>query len=119
MPLFAYTARSADGQTVSASLDAPSRRDAARMLAARGLQPVTLQEANGSGTPAARELRLGTRRRTLGPRSRATRRPTSPQPTTSTRSRRKGDGRAPRDAWFEGKIDGSAEVQLPPSILKP
>jgi len=67
MPLFAYTARSADGQTVSASLDAPSRRDAARLLTARGLQPVTLQEANGSGTPAARELRLGAKRRTLGP----------------------------------------------------
>ncbi len=56
MPSFAYTARNADGQTVSAVLDAPSRREAARVLAARGLQPISLaeaSEANGGGTPRA------------------------------------------------------------------
>lgn len=50
MPRFAYTARSASGQTVEATLEAPSRKDAARLLAARGLQPVRLQETAG-GTP--------------------------------------------------------------------
>ena len=53
MPLFTYSARSADGQTVTASLDAPSRRDAARLLAARGLQPITLQEAYATTAPFA------------------------------------------------------------------
>jgi len=50
VPRFAYTARSANGQTVEATLDAPSRKDAARLLAARGLQPVRLSEI---GAPAA------------------------------------------------------------------
>ena len=45
MPRFAYTARSATGKTVEATLDAPSRKDAARVLAARGLQPIRLQES--------------------------------------------------------------------------
>jgi len=50
VPRFAYTARSANGQTVEATLDAPSRKDAARLLSARGLQPVRLSEI---GAPAA------------------------------------------------------------------
>ena len=37
---FAYTARDATGQIVRASLDAATRRDAMRVLAARGLQVV-------------------------------------------------------------------------------
>ena len=32
--------------------------------------------------------------------------PTSPQPSTSTRSLRKREGKAPRGDWFEGKIEG-------------
>jgi type II secretory pathway component PulF len=52
MPRFAYTARSASGQTVEATLEAPSRKDAARLLAARGLQPVRLQETAGGAAPA-------------------------------------------------------------------
>jgi len=44
MPTFAYSARDAAGQTVSAALDAPSRRDALRLLASRGLTPVNLSE---------------------------------------------------------------------------
>lgn len=52
MPRFAYTARSSStGKTVEATLDAPSRKDAARVLAARGLQPIRLQEA--APAPAA------------------------------------------------------------------
>lgn len=48
MPRFAYTARTAAGQPVSDMLDAPTRKDAARLLSARGLQPVSLSEAGGS-----------------------------------------------------------------------
>ncbi|MBA3848724.1 MAG: type II secretion system F family protein [Opitutus sp.] len=51
MPRFSYTARSASGQTVQATLDAPNRKDAARLLAARGLLTVRLEESGG--TPAA------------------------------------------------------------------
>jgi type II secretory pathway component PulF len=46
MPRFAYTARDRSGQPVSASIDAPSRKDALRLLAARGLQPVRVDEAS-------------------------------------------------------------------------
>ncbi|MBA4137904.1 MAG: type II secretion system F family protein [Opitutus sp.] len=51
MPRFTYTARSANGKTVEATLEAPSRKDAARLLAARGLQTVRLMETGGG--PAA------------------------------------------------------------------
>ncbi len=53
MPRFDYTARSATGQSVHASIDAPSRKDAARLLAARGLQPLRLEEASAAA-PAAK-----------------------------------------------------------------
>jgi type II secretory pathway component PulF len=36
MPRFAYTARDRAGQTVAADLEAPSRKDALRLLSARG-----------------------------------------------------------------------------------
>ncbi|MDP1579314.1 MAG: type II secretion system F family protein [Candidatus Didemnitutus sp.] len=52
MPRFVYTARSATGQSIQATLDAPSRKDAARLLAARGLQPLRLEEA--VSTPSAK-----------------------------------------------------------------
>lgn len=46
MPSFSYTARSrTSGQTVSDVLDAPSRKDALRLLTARGLTPVQVSEA--------------------------------------------------------------------------
>ena len=44
MPTFAYSARDAAGQTVSAALDAPTRRDALRLITSRGLTPVNLSE---------------------------------------------------------------------------
>lgn len=44
MPRFAYTARDRAGQSVSADLDAPSRRDALRVLSARGLQVAAINE---------------------------------------------------------------------------
>jgi type II secretory pathway component PulF len=52
MPRFIYTARTRDGQNVSDGLDAPTRKDAARLLATRGLQPVRLREAGGSSAVA-------------------------------------------------------------------
>lgn len=45
MPAFAYTARNRSGQLVNDVLDAPSRKDALRLLAARGLTPVNVSEA--------------------------------------------------------------------------
>ncbi len=58
MPTFAYSARSADGQTVQAELTASSRRDALRALTSRGLTPINLSEQGlvpvRSGAPATR-----------------------------------------------------------------
>ena len=48
MPSYTYTARDRSGAAVSATLEAPTRRDALRVLAARGLTPVRGSEAGGS-----------------------------------------------------------------------
>ena len=53
MPRFAYTARDQAGQTVRASLDAPARKDAMRVLTARGLLVTDLAEASPAGRPSA------------------------------------------------------------------
>ncbi len=55
MPRFNYTARDRAGQPVSAEMEAPSRKDALRLLAARGLTPVSVSEAGAAGgkRPAA------------------------------------------------------------------
>lgn len=60
MPRFAYTARDRAGQTITSDLDAPARKDALRLLAARGLQIVSITESfaapgkkGGSAKPAA------------------------------------------------------------------
>ncbi len=45
MPRFAYIARDRSGQSVSATLEAASRKDVLRLLGARGLQPVRIEEA--------------------------------------------------------------------------
>jgi type II secretory pathway component PulF len=45
MPRFNYTARDRSGQPVSADLEAPSRKEVLRLLAARGLSPVSVSEA--------------------------------------------------------------------------
>ncbi|MFA6959331.1 MAG: type II secretion system F family protein [Opitutaceae bacterium] len=50
MPSFTYTARDRSGQTVSDVLDAPSRKDALRLLGARGLTPVQVSEATARGS---------------------------------------------------------------------
>jgi type II secretory pathway component PulF len=51
MPRFTYTARDRSGKNVSDTLEAPSRREALRLLAARGLNVIT---ANEETTAAAR-----------------------------------------------------------------
>lgn len=50
MPRFAYRARDKAGQPVEASIDAPSRKDALRLLSARGLAVASVSEPT---TPAA------------------------------------------------------------------
>jgi len=64
VPRFIYTARSSSGKTVEATLDAPSRKDAARVLAARGLQPLRLQEA--APAPVGRKPASSTASSTAG-----------------------------------------------------
>ncbi|MBM3842267.1 MAG: type II secretion system F family protein [Verrucomicrobia bacterium] len=53
MPRFAYSGRDRAGQPVTAELEAPSRRDALRVLAARGVQARTVEEL-GAGQAVAR-----------------------------------------------------------------
>jgi general secretion pathway protein F len=60
MPRFTYTARSKDGQPVSATLEAPSRKDALRLLAARGLQPLQVEESAGSKPATTKATKGGT-----------------------------------------------------------
>jgi len=55
MPRFAYSARDRSGKAVSDSFDAASRKDAVRLLAARGLQIASLTEqASANAKPAAK-----------------------------------------------------------------
>jgi type II secretory pathway component PulF len=46
MPTFTYTARDRSGQTVTDQVNAPSRKDALRLLGARGLIPVNVHETS-------------------------------------------------------------------------
>ncbi len=48
MPRFTYTARDRAGKTVAAELEAPSRKDALRVLGARGLQVASVSEVAGA-----------------------------------------------------------------------
>jgi type II secretory pathway component PulF len=48
MPAFGYTARETGGQIVRATVEAPSRKDAMRVLAARDLQVVDLEESGAA-----------------------------------------------------------------------
>ncbi len=54
MPRFAYTARNRSGQSVADTLEASSRKDALRLLSARGLQPIRVDESSTS-RPAAKK----------------------------------------------------------------
>ena len=52
MPRYAYTARDPAGQTVRATLEAPGRKDAMRLLAARRLQVIELTDPDAAITRA-------------------------------------------------------------------
>ncbi|MDD3179897.1 MAG: type II secretion system F family protein [Opitutaceae bacterium] len=51
MPHFSYTARNRAGQTLPAVIEAPSRKEAARLLTARGLQLLSLTETTADVRP--------------------------------------------------------------------
>jgi general secretion pathway protein F len=73
MPQFSYNARDRAGKAVAATLEAPSRRDALRMLSARGLQVAAITEAAGATLrPAPDQNAAGGRRAKLSLRRRAT-----------------------------------------------
>ncbi|MGC4072706.1 MAG: type II secretion system F family protein [Nibricoccus sp.] len=54
MPRFSYTARNRSGQSVADTLEASNRKDALRLLSARGLQPIRVDESS-SNRPAAKK----------------------------------------------------------------
>ncbi|MDF3057530.1 MAG: type secretion system protein [Rariglobus sp.] len=68
MPSFTYTARDRSGQTHHDIVDAPSRKDALRLLGARGLTPVQVSEA-AARTAAAKRKSLFTKPGAASPRS--------------------------------------------------
>jgi type II secretory pathway component PulF len=75
MPRFAYTARDRAGKSLAADLDAPSRKDALRLLSARGLQVSSVTELAGApgkarptAKPAAAPARAARPRATEAPR---------------------------------------------------
>ena len=55
MPRFTYTAKDRAGESVSATVEAPSRKDVLRLLGARGLQPVRIEEAVSARPGAGRK----------------------------------------------------------------
>jgi len=56
MPRFAYTARDRAGNTVTADLEAPTRKDALRVLGARGMQVAAVNEVSaGTGKAQGRK----------------------------------------------------------------
>jgi len=55
MPKFSYTARDRAGKAVAADLEAPSRRDALRIISARGLMVSSVSEVAGAAKPAVKK----------------------------------------------------------------
>ncbi len=58
MPTFTYTARDRSGQNVTDQVTAPNRKDALRLLGARGLTPIQVSE-NSSGKRPPSAIRSG------------------------------------------------------------
>ncbi|MEX2044820.1 MAG: type II secretion system F family protein [Opitutus sp.] len=75
MPRFAYTARDRAGIPVNAEIEAPARRDALRVLAARGLQVASVSEIAGGLKPGVAAKPAGGRLARLA-RSTAAQQPT-------------------------------------------
>jgi general secretion pathway protein F len=61
MPRFSYTARDRSGQSVADTLEASSRKDAIRLLSARGLQPLRVDEASSSARASAKKTSASSR----------------------------------------------------------
>ena len=61
MPRFPYKARDVSGMVVESAIDAPGRKEAVRLLSARGLTVVSIAEPQASATPAAAARRPATR----------------------------------------------------------
>src|SRR5690242_13108394 len=59
MPAFAYTARDPGGQALQVTVDAASRREALRVLSARGLRPLAVEESTGRAAAAPRVTSSG------------------------------------------------------------
>jgi type II secretory pathway component PulF len=57
MPRFNYTARDRSGRSISAGIDASSRKEALRLLASRDLSPVSISEAAATGKQSAEASR--------------------------------------------------------------
>ena len=47
MASFVYTARDPGGQALQGTVDAATRREALRLLSARGVRPLTVEETGG------------------------------------------------------------------------
>ncbi|MBC7367742.1 MAG: type II secretion system F family protein [Undibacterium sp.] len=80
MPRFAYSARDRAGKSTSAELEAPSRKDALRLLTARGLQIATVTELQAgpvckAGKPGAKRAAKSSSRPAAQPPRRAERLP--------------------------------------------
>jgi general secretion pathway protein F len=69
MPRFAYNARDQAGAAASGTLDAPSRKDALRLLAARGLQITNVAEEAAVQKPAAGKKANATSAQAVVPRA--------------------------------------------------
>jgi type II secretory pathway component PulF len=65
MPRFTYSARDRAGKTVADTLEAPSRKDALRLLTARGLQVSAVNETGAAAGPARKASSPDTRVITL------------------------------------------------------
>src|ERR1700712_4585324 len=65
MPRFTFSARDRAGQSVADTLEAPSRKDALRLLAARGLQVASVDETGGVVAPTNRRGLVATSTRVV------------------------------------------------------
>ena len=79
MPRFTYAARDRSGKSIADAVEAPSRRDALRLLSARGLHVGSIQEEIGRSSPASGKKASKARRSFLAHRQSAT------QPTRGDR----------------------------------
>ena len=95
--------------TCVASPDKRARLCGSSRLPARGVRPQARSRRSRPGEEVSASKR--TRRLSGAPSCEAVRSPMSPQPTISTRGRRKREGKAPRGVWFEGKIADSGIEQ--------